>query len=345
MRKYFFQAVLLFFALSGAWAQPPLEPDDSKPLPDIMNAPYGPHERNVLDFWQANKDHPEKPAPVMIYFHGGGFVGGEKRNLDADLLDRCLKAGISVASANYRFSRHAMFPGPMHDGARAIQYLRLQADRFKLDPARIAAWGNSAGAGITLWLGYHDDLKDESNSDPVLRQSSRVVNMGVWGAQCSYDPRFIKKEIGGRAYEHPALLPLFGITREELDSPKAYALYEQANMINLVTPDDPPVFMYYVESKDPLPPSPNTTDKLDYPQFGDGIEGWPNAGWGIHHPRFGELLLAKLHESGVEGVLRHALDYKSEAGEDPRLCENLANEEFVKFMQARFTRRKRINTK
>jgi len=47
----------------------------------------------------------------------------------------------------------------MHDCARAIQFLRSKAARWNIDPKRIAATGGSAGAGISLWLGFHDDLE------------------------------------------------------------------------------------------------------------------------------------------------------------------------------------------
>ncbi|HTI51122.1 MAG TPA: hypothetical protein VL475_09225, partial [Planctomycetaceae bacterium] len=46
-----------------------------KPAPTQMNVRYGPHERNVLDFWQAAS---EKPAPLAISIHGGGFREGSK---------------------------------------------------------------------------------------------------------------------------------------------------------------------------------------------------------------------------------------------------------------------------
>ena len=93
--------------------------------------------------------------------------------------------------------------------------------RWGSTPRRIAACGNSAGAGISLWAGFHDDLADPGSADPVLRQSSRLACMGVVGAQTSYDPRFIKQTIGGRAHEHIALRPLFGIHSDaEADSPR-----------------------------------------------------------------------------------------------------------------------------
>lgn len=315
---------------STVCAQPPMEPTNSKPLPSHHNVVYGSHERNVLDLWPAKSDD---PTPVLIFFHGGGFIGGDKWNLDPDLLQRCLDMGISVASANYRFSTHAPFPASMLDGARAIQFIRSKAVEWKLDPKRIAAAGSSAGAGITLWVGLKEDLADSKSTDPILRESTRLSALVIFGGQCSYDPRFIRENIGGRAWEHPALPKLFGITPDELDSPKAYALYEQTSMINFVTPDDPPVFGYYVESPDPLPQGPNTGPTLNYSQFGQPIEGAQKPGEGIHHPNFGYLLKEKMDGAGVGCIIRHRTDFDA-AKENPA---HRANEQIVAFLLKHFT--------
>src|ERR1043165_9459952 len=45
------------------------------PAPTAADVHYGPHERNVLDFWKAPS---EQPTPLVVYIHGGGFVAGDK---------------------------------------------------------------------------------------------------------------------------------------------------------------------------------------------------------------------------------------------------------------------------
>ncbi|MBI3911476.1 MAG: alpha/beta hydrolase [Armatimonadetes bacterium] len=257
------------------------------PQPDLQNVQYGPHERNLLDLWKAKSD---QPTPLVVFIHGGGFRSGDKSDLAPSLLRRCLAAGISVAAINYRLSQDAPFPAPMLDSARAIQFLRLHAEEWHLDPRRVAATGGSAGAGISLWLGFHDDLADPRSEDPAARQSTRLSCMAVIGAQTSYDPRFIKNLIGGRAYQHPALPLFYGLKPDELDTPQAHKLYEEASPINYVSAGDPPVFLFYSEPKGSLPP--------DAPP-----------GQGIHHPRFGEALKEKLDPLKIECVLRHRDDY------------------------------------
>lgn len=290
----------------AAQAQRKKQAAADKPQPDVVDIKYGPHERNVLDLWKAKSD---SPTPLLVFIHGGGFRAGDKSQLAAALLSRCLESKISVASINYRLSQHAAFPAPMLDSARAIQFIRSKAKEWNLDKTRIAASGGSAGAGISLWLGFHDDLADPQNDDPVLRESTRLTCMGVMGAQSSYDPRFIKKVVGGRAHEHPALMPFYGLKEDELDSPKAHKLYEEASAINYVTKNDPPVFMFYNEPKGPLPDD-------------------ARPGQGIHHPNFGVALKEKLDPLGIECVLRHADDYRAGRGD--------MNREMVEFFQKHF---------
>src|SRR5215208_7513508 len=155
------------------------------PTPDVRDAKYGPHERNVLDLWKAKSD---KPTPLVVFIHGGGFRGGSKEALSPALLEGLLSKGVSVMAINYRLSPEVSFPAHYMDCARAIQYARSKAKEWNLDPKRVGATGGSAGAGTSLWIGFHDDMADPQNADPVLRQSTRLTCMAVQGAQSSYDP-------------------------------------------------------------------------------------------------------------------------------------------------------------
>jgi acetyl esterase/lipase len=286
--------VLLVAVVTGtALAQEKKPAGKGLPVADVRDAKYGAHERNVLDLWKAKSD---KPTPLVVYIHGGGFRAGDKSSLAPGLLSSCLEAGISVAAINYRFSQHAPFPAPMLDGGRAVQFLRSKAKEWNLDPTRVGATGGSAGAGISLWLAFHDDLADPKADDPVARQSTRLACAAVLGAQSSYDPRWIKEHVGGRAHEHAALMPFYGLKADELDSPKAHKLYEAASPINFLTKDDAPVFLFYSEPKGPL-----------------AADAAP--GQGIHHPKFGEELKAKMDPLGIECVVRHRDDYKDRPGD------------------------------
>jgi acetyl esterase/lipase len=258
-----------------------------KPQPEIPFVPvvapthadvsYGPYKRNVMDVWLAKSD---KPTPMLISIHGGGFRGGNKK-VSNRLLSACLESGISVAAITYRLTDEAMAPAPFLDAARAIQFIRLHAEEWNIDSARLAANGDSAGAGISLWLGLHDDLADPDNTDPVLRESTRLACMAVENGQCSYDPRFIRALVPEMAtWEHPALGYLFGVKPSEINqlSEEKSRLMEEVAAINHVSSDDPPVLMTYNSAAD---------------------EAVTSLRIGIHHPRFGFALKEKLDAVGV----------------------------------------------
>jgi hypothetical protein len=240
--------------------------------PTQADVKYGPHDRNVLDFWQAKS---EQPTPVLVSIHGGGFRGGNK-SVNGALLQQCLDSGISVVAITYRFSQHAIAPASFNDSARAIQFVRHQAKEWNIDPTRLAATGGSAGAGISLWLGFHDDMIDPDNDDPVLRQSTRLTCMFVNNGQSSYDLRFIRDLFPGTdTYRYSALPQLFGIDISKLDDlpREKYELFEEVSAIPHLTKDDPPVILIYSRPLDA---------KIT------------NQSIGIHHAKFGTALKERM---------------------------------------------------
>jgi acetyl esterase len=279
----------LAFRRSRTQRRPPPQP---LPAPDLANVSYGPHQRNVFDLWKATSD---EPAPLVIYYHGGGFRGGDKRSLSRPLLEKLLAGGVSVAAVNYRLSGTAPFPAQMHDCARALQFIRLHAQNYNIDPKRIGATGGSAGAGISQWLAFHDDLAAPDNDDPVRRQSTRISCAVVYAAQTSYDPRFIKKLFNTDQVDG-ALIPFFGMqSAKDVDDPKFHPLFEESAPINHATADDPPVLLFYPQPSDPLPPN-------------------SSGGQHIHHPKFGFALKEKLDKLGVECVVKLREDYPPATG-------------------------------
>ncbi len=277
--------------------------------PTHADVKYGPHERNVLDFYQAEA---EKPTPLAIFIHGGGFVGGNKNSFPPMMLTALLDSGISFATIHYRFvdGKDTIFPTPQHDGARAVQFLRSKAQEWNLDPKRVACFGGSAGAGISLWIGFHEDLADPASNDPVARQTTRIQAIGTFGGQGTYDPIQIKTLIGGRAWQHPSLLKVYGLSNfdEALHpTPKQQQLYDEGSAITHLTKDDPSLYMVYNEADGPLPDD-------------------ARPGQGIHHPNFGRQLKAKMDSLGIENVFVYVPDARGRN----------VHSEMVEFFQKRF---------
>ena len=276
----------------------------NKRAPTHVNVPYGDHERQVLDFWRAA--HAEQPAPVFVWIHGGGFRAGNKSSIPTDLLDGCLNNGISVASIHYRLSSHAPYPAQMHDSARAIQFIRSKAGDWNIDPKRVAAGGGSAGSGISQWLAFHDDMANPKSSDPVARQSTRLVCALPINMQSTYDPREIKTLIPGNAYKHRALIQLFDLPSDwNWDTAKVDAdldrLLRDASPISHLTKDDAPAFLIHYERS--------------------------NKPGNIHHSNFGKHLKQAMDKLDIECVRRMDRDYESMAE---------AYADMVRFLQKHF---------
>ena len=219
--------------------------------PTHADVSYGPHERNVMDVWLAKS---EKPTPVFFSIHGGGFRAGNK-GVDSGLLKACLDQGISVVAITYRLSGEAIAPVQFHDSARAIQFVRSKAGDWNVDKTRIASSGGSAGAGISLWLAFHDDLGDPKNSDPVLRESTRLKCAIVFNGQTTYDPREIKKLIPeADTFRHSALAQLYNVdlSAEFNSFPKQKTdLFEECSPITHFDKDDVPVMLAYAAEQMP----------------------------------------------------------------------------------------------
>ena len=261
--------------------------DKAKKKPSFANVKYGEHERHVFDIWLTDTD---EPAPLVVYIHGGGFKAGSKEKLKSDELHQLLKAGISVASINYRYLTIAPLPAAHQDARQALQFMRSNADEWNIDKTRVAAFGGSAGAQICMWLAFTDDMAKPDSSDPIERESTRLTCVATAGGQTSNSPEFWQQTIGPLLGANRRLESLSQPLNGERDTGKVrIAMWgagtlEEANEIaarhaalNIVSADDPPIFMSYGMSPDAkLPTDPKRM-----------------RGWLIHHVNLGIALKEK----------------------------------------------------
>lgn len=143
-------------------------------LRDLEYVPGG-HERNRLDLYLPEKA--PRPLPVIVWVHGGGWTNGDKTNGPAF---RFATNGYAVASINYRFSQHAIFPAQIHDCKAAIRWLRANARKYGLDSDHIGAWGGSAGGHLVALLGTTAGVKELEGPGGNEDQSSRVQAVVDW---------------------------------------------------------------------------------------------------------------------------------------------------------------------
>lgn len=259
-------------------------------ITEYKDVAYGPHERNVLDAYLVGSEG--APAPAVIFFHGGGYVGGDKGGVvSTKLMQECIAAGISVLSANYRFIQKHPFPAPMEDGTRAIQFVRHMAEQWHIDPARIASSGSSAGGHIALWNALQGSLAKPDSQDPVERESSEVTAFLGFGTQVSKDQRFYEGIYEG-PHIQPNLAMFYGVSSvEELYRPDGLKLMERASAITYMSDKAPPLLMQYEFELD-LPRIPAEAPVSEV----------------IHHPMHAYVLKQRYDALGKTFVLRHKAD-------------------------------------
>ena len=251
-RKILWLIVFIFCAIS------PVLQGAEIPEPTLKDVAYGKHPKQLMHVWLAKSD---KPTPLLFFVHGGGWQGGNRMNRHlTGMLEKLLENKISAVSVEYRFIKEAVAEGveppvkaPLHDAARALQFVRSQAKEWNIDPANVIACGGSAGACTSLWLAFHDDMAQPQSKDPVARQSTRLAGAAVIGAQTTLDPAQMVEWTPNSKYGSHA----FGIFKEgDKKWQQDFAAFlEKRDSISewiqeyspfaLVTSDDPPVYLYY----------------------------------------------------------------------------------------------------
>jgi len=264
--------------------------------PTESDVAYGSHPRQVVDFFKAPSD---KPTPVVLFIHGGGWVNGDKTGVQNALdLAKLARNGISVVSVQYRMVPDAQSNGvkppvkwPLEDARRALQFVRSKAKDWNVDKSRIVAHGTSAGACSSLWLAMHDEMADAASADPVARESSRLAGVVVSGAQTNLDPKSNREWVrnmtcGGHT---------FGFRKDKGGAEEFQRFYDgreqilawirEYSPIEHVSKDDPPMILLF------------TGDKKV-------VKGEPQAD-PTHSPLLGKMLQEKAEPLGVKVVVSY----------------------------------------
>ncbi len=103
----------------------------------------------VRIYWpEANAQAGSGPLPVLVYFHGGGWVLGDLESHDNHCRVLCRDAGCLVVSVDYRLAPEHPFPAAAEDAYAATAWVAAQAASLGGDPARLAVGGDSAGGNL-----------------------------------------------------------------------------------------------------------------------------------------------------------------------------------------------------
>jgi acetyl esterase/lipase len=207
-----------FFPLLAADEPKPAAPPavEIKQEYDVEYVPGGGKSQALDVYYPAKAD---KPLPIAIFIHGGGWVSGDKGGCP---LVPLTQRGYVVASVNYRFSNQAIFPAQVQDCQAALRFLRANAKKYNIDPARIGVWGDSAGGHLVALLGTTGGKKafppiggneDQSDAVQAVFDWYGPTNFLTFAAQATPDDvihadkpdSVISKLFGGTVAEHKEL--------------------------------------------------------------------------------------------------------------------------------------------
>ncbi len=171
---------------------PPLPvdpPEDPAPNPSDLvvhrDLEYGQsHARQVLDLYLPPEAADGGPVPVVVFFHGGAFVAGDKGSVTPFL--PFVSAGYALASANYQLLQKSS-PGDIdfledageiaktsYDARNAIRWLKDNASTYNLDASRFAVAGASAGGYIAHAVGAGSNESTLRNEQAISGTSPSV---------------------------------------------------------------------------------------------------------------------------------------------------------------------------
>lgn len=208
-----------------------------------------------------------KPAPLLVFIHGGSWKSGDKDDYRRYLVDYAGK-GYTTATVSYRFSQEAPFPAALDDVVCAVKWLKTHAAEYQIDPSKIAVIGGSAGGHLAMMLAYHAgdaSYTSECESDAEADVQA-VVNL--------YGPADLTTDF---AINHPVVLKFIG----KEYSPETKQAYEAASPLQFITPDDPPTLIFHgtIDKIVPVSQSDVLHEALkqkNVPSHYHRLKGWPH---------------------------------------------------------------------
>jgi acetyl esterase/lipase len=204
----------------------------------------------------------EMPAVLWAHPNGSSKEFAPDSGLAKNALTPAIAAGRVVVSVEFRHPVVNYDIGaPRTDLVDAIQFIRCNAPALGVDPTRLAGLASSRGT-LMLWTAVQPELADPDSSEPVRRQSSRLLGVFATQAQTSYWAQWIAD-----TFYAPELHPQVEAMLPADDIALGHA-------VGAVTEASPPVELAYVDPLAELPITAQTigmVDPLHLPNFGDEL--------------------------------------------------------------------------
>ncbi|MBP88301.1 MAG: peptidase S9 [Planctomycetaceae bacterium] len=201
---------------------------DVKITPDVV---YGHKSGLAMTFDVFTPTENANGAGVLFMVSGGWYSRWRPPEEAQGFFKPLTDTGFTVFAVRHGSSPKFSIPEAVTDVRRGVRYIRLNADKFMVDPKRLGVYGMSAGGHLSLMLGTASDDGEEGTQDPVLRVSDRV--QAVVAIVAPTDLRIM-------VWDAPDALPAYkGYPALNLDLKAA----EQNSPLVHVSPDDPPTLM------------------------------------------------------------------------------------------------------
>jgi len=197
------------------------------------------NQKQMLDLFLPKNRTTDQPLPVIVFIHGGGWKGGDRKRAAALVAEHARSGNYAGVTINYRLSDEAKWPAQIHDCKAAIRWIRGHAKEFNLDPNRIGVQGGSAGGHLATLVGLSGDSQElEGDVGDFKGLSSRVACIVNYCGPSDLTQPLMQGEAA--LSDDPAVTGLLGSSLQEgLNAAKA------ASPINYVTADDPPLLIVH----------------------------------------------------------------------------------------------------
>ena len=173
------------------------------------------------------------PLPAVLCIHGGGFRAGSREGYNKLCLTLAQR-GFVAATISYRLAPMHQFPAAVHDTKAAVRWLRANAAKYGIDPARIGVTGGSAGGHLAQFLGVTAGVKEFEGTDNPGFSSAVTCVVNVYG------PSDFTKSYGKSVDAHVVLPMWLGG-----DVETARAKHIQSSPLNWVTPNAAPTLIQH----------------------------------------------------------------------------------------------------
>lgn len=194
----------------------------------------------------------DKPAPLLVFIHGGGWKGGQRSDYLVYLV-AFAKKGYITATVSYRLLKDGPYPACAEDITDAVNWFFSNSEKYGYDPDRIALIGGSAGAHLALLGAYGWE-------NPAIKTDSVIVtnrNHHIKAVVDIYGPVDLTTE-----YARSHSLVTSFLNRTYADAP---GLFLEASPIHYLDRNDPPTMILHGTSDDlvPISQSDLLNEKLD----------------------------------------------------------------------------------